>query len=251
MICEECGCKHQNAGSRFCSTTCRHRFVGKQSNKNGKLTGHAPTNTLGRCYNNWKCPFCKEVLSTKKLLKEHKKEAHPDKSMYFIIENGHRKILGQIWNKGLRADTDERVKGIAEKLSKKYKSGELIGFFTGKTHSESVKKKISKSTLKYIQKTAGGPRFNLNACKYFDKLNKDLGWNLQHALNGGEVRIGRYALDAYDKDRNIVVEYDEHRKHYTKGKRSPKDIVREQRIKDITGCKFYRYLEFESRMIEV
>ena len=32
---------------------------------------------------------------------------------------------------------------------------------------------------------------------------------MQHALNGGEVRIGNYWVDGYDKENKIIFEYDE------------------------------------------
>ena len=35
----------------------------------------------------------------------------------------------------------------------------------------------------------GARNFNLNACKFIDKLNMEKGYNLQHALNGGEMEL--------------------------------------------------------------
>lgn len=40
-----------------------------------------------------------------------------------------------------------------------------------------------------------------------------MNWNLRHAENGGEIIKFGYFLDAYDEEKNIVVEYDEPR-HY-------------------------------------
>lgn len=85
-------------------------------------------------------------------------------------------------------------------------------------------------------------RYNKNACIYLDSLSKMMGWNLQHAENGGEFVIKRYLVDGYDKERNIVVEYDE-RHHYSGGKLKQKDIDRMNKIMQYTGCKFYRYNE--------
>lgn len=89
------------------------------------------------------------------------------------------------------------------------------------------------------------PCFNRNACKYFDDLDKQNGWNLQHALNGGECNLSKigYWLDAYDKEKNIVVEYDE-RKHFTKnGELKKKDIDRMAEICNHLKCDFWRYNE--------
>ena len=45
-ICEYCGIRHDGSygSGRFCSKSCRMRFIGRQSNKNGKLTGHPQFN---------------------------------------------------------------------------------------------------------------------------------------------------------------------------------------------------------------
>ena len=252
MICEECGNEHDGTygTGRFCSRKCQYKHIGKQSNKNGKLNGHLPTHKPAG-HGTWVCPHCGATLESRSKLTNHKKSEHPDKTTQFVIVNGKRKMIGHAWNKGLSVDTDDRVKQYVDTLSTRYANGELSGTFTGRMHSDETKQKIRGSTLEYINKTAGGPRYNVTACAYFDRLNEERGWNLRHALNGGEVRVGRYSLDAYDEARNIVVEYDEHRHHYTNGVRPAKDIERERTIKEITGCTFYRYLSFDDVLVEV
>lgn len=95
------------------------------------------------------------------------------------------------------------------------------------------------------------PQFNSNACTYFDSLNVQNNWNLQHALNGGEVRVIGYSLDAYDKERNIVVEYDEPAHYNNVGQLKQKDVLRQQRIITHLGCKFFRYNERTKELYEV
>lgn len=92
------------------------------------------------------------------------------------------------------------------------------------------------------------PTFNEEACKYLDKLNKEKGWNLQHALNGGEYLIAGYFVDGYDADKNIVVEYDEpfHNKPY----RILKDKRRMDEIKICLQCRFYRYNVHQNELKE-
>lgn len=83
------------------------------------------------------------------------------------------------------------------------------------------------------------------ACDYFDKLNKEMGWNLQHALNGGEIIICGYWIDSYDKEKNIIVEYDEP-KHYIDIQNNilnNKDFYRQLTLIIHLKCKFYRYNE--------
>ena len=86
--------------------------------------------------------------------------------------------------------------------------------------------------------------YSSKACEYFDTLNKENGWNLQHAMNGGECVVGGYFLDAYDKDKNIVVEYDENYHYVLKNSvwvLRDKDINRMNIIKERLHCDFYRY----------
>jgi predicted RNA-binding Zn-ribbon protein involved in translation (DUF1610 family) len=85
------------------------------------------------------------------------------------------------------------------------------------------------------------PFYNKNACHYFDQLNKEYGWNLRHALNGGEINVIGYSLDAYDKDENIVVEYDEPNHYDRFGNLKQRDIIRMKTIIKYLHCKFYRY----------
>lgn len=87
------------------------------------------------------------------------------------------------------------------------------------------------------------PNFNPVACSYFDKLNTDRGWNLQHAMNGGEKRLLCYYPDAYDSNRNIVVEYDESHHYDIGGNLKEKDVIRMNNLIKELGCQFYRYNE--------
>jgi hypothetical protein len=96
------------------------------------------------------------------------------------------------------------------------------------------------------------PCFNRKSCVYFDDLNKQNNWNLQHALNGGEYNIKElgYWLDGYDKEKNIVVEYDE-KYHYTKiGELKKRDIDRMNEICYYLKCQFYRYNERKGTLNE-
>lgn len=63
--------------------------------------------------------------------------------------------------------------------------------------------------LKKIRDMGAWPCFNPRVCHFIDNLNYSLGFNFQHALNGGEVEVVGYSLDGYDKEKNIVFEYDE------------------------------------------
>ena len=118
-----------------------------------------------------------------------------------------------------------------------------------------VRNKVRLATLKNLKEKYGNitPTFNLDACKYFDKLNKKRKWNLIHAKNGGEYYISElgYWLDAYDKERNIVVEYDEP-KHYTILENlKEKDVKRQKEIIQHLKCRFFRFDEKRNKFYQI
>lgn len=117
--------------------------------------------------------------------------------------------------------------------------------------SEKCRENKRKGTIKRIlrEKLNGSltnRSYNPSACKYFDMLNNQHQWNLQHAENGGEIECVGYFLDAYDKNNNIVVEYDESRHYILENKNwilRKEDVDRMNVIKNSLQCKFYRYNE--------
>lgn len=119
------------------------KYIGSKSNKNGKLTGHKPTNIKKRApYGTWKCRFCEEIFETKSRLWEHYHCVHEDKLKEFN-ESG---LIP--WNKGLTADTDERIAKGHQTLMARYNSGELKGSWCGRHHTEEMKKHLSEAALK-------------------------------------------------------------------------------------------------------
>jgi hypothetical protein len=132
---------------------------------------------------------------------------------------------------------------IQTKLILKEKNGSINGGNYGKKFTEDHKLKIRMSHVKRL-KSLGlyyKGNFSTKACKYFDQLNKQNNWNLQHAMNGGEIDVIGYWLDGYDKEKNVVVEYDESR-HYDKfGNLKQNDVKRMNRIMNHLQCKFYRF----------
>lgn len=171
----------------------------------------------------------------------------------------HKNILGIPFRRashkgcmcGWENKSKEEIKNIFKKststIRRKYASGEMIGTFTGKHHTEETRKKLSEKCSKsFVNKYGVRANFNLRQIDYINKLNNDNGWELQHALNGGEKFImNRYFVDGYDEKRNIVFEYDE-KKHYKDVDNNilkDKDIIRQNEIIDYLHCDFYRYNE--------
>lgn len=96
------------------------------------------------------------------------------------------------------------------------------------------------------------PNFNKSACLFFDTLNKENNWNLQHALNGGEFYVDRlhYFLDAYDKEKNIVVEWYEKHHFNTDGSIKKKDLGRIDDIIKSLQCRFIGYNHKGNKIID-
>ena len=113
-----------------------------------------------------------------------------------------------------------------------------------KVRDTKARRRIEKGTFK----TYGN--INPKACEFIEQLNTSNGWNLKHARNGGEQMICGYWLDGYDKEKNIVFEYDESF-HYPYGKLREKDIVRQNRIIDFLNCEFWRYNEKTKQLYKV
>ena len=157
------------------------------------------------------------------------------------------KMIG--WNKFSKEEIQNFHNATGKSLSENIKKGIVTPSFKGRHHKEESKEKLRNTILKNIETNYGGVRCNFSkrACDYIDNLNIKNNWKLQHALNGGEIRIGNYWVDGYDKENKIIFEYDE-QKHYTSKTSNilkDKDKIRQQKIINIVGkdWKFYRYNE--------
>jgi hypothetical protein len=107
------------------------------------------------------------------------------------------------------------------------------------------KKELRKRTIKRIEqnKLNGNqlyPNFNIKACDIFNKISEQNDIHIQHAMNGGEFYIKElgYWLDGYDKENNVVYEFDE--KYHDNQKQKQKDMLRQQDIINHLKCKFIR-----------
>lgn len=87
------------------------------------------------------------------------------------------------------------------------------------------------------------PNFNPNACKFIENFGTKNGYNFQHAQNIGEFYIKElgYWVDGYDKNKNVVIEYNEPHHYTSNGKLNKKDKKRVSEIKQHLKCKFIIY----------
>ena len=196
------------------------------------------------------CQFCGKECKNRNSLCNHERMCRSNPNRQILDKKYNRVCTKQTrfntkgvppWNKGLTKYTDDRIRKSSIKVSQTTKGRE------GKKHTQEEIEKIREATISNIIQLHGSikTRYNPNACRYIDQLNEKYDWNLQHAENGGEVCIGGYFLDGYDKDLNIAFEYDEPRHYFdvVENKLKEKDINRMNYIIQKTDCRFFRYNE--------
>jgi hypothetical protein len=200
------------------------------------------------------CQYCGKVCIGKNSLTQHEIRCknNPNRiisqnfvSNFIKYNEDCRKGVRHHPHKGKNKYNCESLKKSCETKRKQIEEGTYVKAFLGKTHTEAAKEKMRKSTLNYLKecKDFSGPRYNKKSIEYINSLNERMGWNLQHAENGGEYEFGGYYVDGYDKERNIIFEYDEPR-HYKDVENNiliEKDIERQNYLINKLNCTFYRY----------
>lgn len=127
-------------------------------------------------FGTWKCEQCDLIFNTRKELtvhhtihpKEHKCKYCGTLFTSFYKLSGH--IKGCIKNPNYENNRKAKHKNKPMSLEQK----ETLSKIMKNRHTK------GKPCINYSEK----------ACKFIDKLNEERGWNLQHALNGGEIRCG-------------------------------------------------------------
>ena len=261
------------------------KYCGREFEKSSQLGGHIVwcelnPNRSGKCnfkFNKEKneirkidilrddlfCQYCGKQCKNLNSLRQHeirckenpnKIHTKNGKGRGGFVEYNEKIKNGEIhvWNKGLTAKTSESLAKHSIYLYEYYQNHCGINKGLVMTFEEKLKRSIG--AIKYIERIKGKckPRYNKKSIDYIDKLNEEKQWNLQHAENGGEVRVDGYFLDGYDKDLNIVFEYNE-RKHYKdpfKNILKDKDIERNNYIKNKLKCSFFIYNEFTDTLYE-
>jgi len=189
--------------------------------------------------------YDKKMLKAKKFTgRQHTKETRQKMSIAKLGEK--HPMYGKTINENTR-----NALSIANKnkvYTEEYRNNlSLSG--KNRVFTETHKENISNSLRKYVASCyPSGPRYNKRACIIFEEINKELGWSGRHAENGGEFLIKElgYWVDFYEPNLNIIIEFDEKNHKYKRNH----DLIRQKRIIDLLGCKFYRISEGDEwRMI--
>lgn len=187
---------------------------------------------------------------TKQKLKEY---ALSEERLSMIKSEDYRKKITNGMLNSTKLKESRASEEYKEKLSRALKNSEKFKEAHQKEEYRNLRRKLASEQIcrnielsgKDMAKRYFIPNFNIKACEYFDKIMKETGTHIQHALNGGEFCIKElgYFVDGYDKENNIVYEFDENY-HNTKVQKE-KDILREEQIKKVLKCKFIRIKENE------
>jgi len=211
--------------SLFCSKSC------SKKGEYNPCYGKEPTHKFKKGVSSWN-----KGIPTTELSKQRRKNTINNKkyncpgSDYFIP-----------WNKGLKIPYKSRPerRGIPP-----WNLGIKRPF---KRLSDVHKLNIRISTIKRLEQNVGQicPRYNPDGCRCLDKIMLETNTFIQHAENGGEFHIKElgYWVDGYDKENNIVYEYDEKHHFNIDGSLCDRDIRRQKEIEEFLGCKFIRMSE--------
>ncbi len=136
----------------------------------------------------------------------------------------HRQKIGYK-NKG-RIKSENEIKNLSKATKKSFENPERR-----KQNRISAIRRIEKAGGKFI------PNYNPDACKIINWFNMFYDFKFQHAENGGEICVGGYFPDGFDK--TVIIEIDEKHHYDSDGNLKQKDIERQQYLEN-KGYEFIR-----------
>lgn len=184
------------------------------------------------------CSFCNKEYDSIYAQRTHQRfcKLNPNHVVSPLIK--HNNERGGVWNKGLTKDTDERLKQKGEKLSQRYKNGELKASRTGKLVSEETKKKISES-MKKAQKE--GRAYNIGQSRWNNEHSIPENWLIKVLKNDfnqienidykTEMSFYRYALDFAWPEKKLCIEIDG-KQHLYDEKQIARDKEKDRLLKE-------------------
>lgn len=201
----------------------------------------------------WKCPICckgKEMSekSLKRALNENRicKECHLKKMRMAIPKNWMSDKEKEIRRHRFKINNPSSDPCNKLKISNRMKENNPV-----KDPLVVTKIRIAHQNQRNKLDPTGqaAPMYNPNAISIIEHYGKENGYNFQHAENGGEFYIKElgYWVDGYDKENNIVIEFDEPH-HFQNGQLKQKDIIRQEQIIKFLNCNFIR-IKYDNTII--
>lgn len=196
---------------------------------------------------NWECKYCGCVVQGRRKYREHNKTC--EKRLAQGLDS-----LGRTLHKKETCFCDFCGRTFQKKESKTLhmRYCELNPnheIKEGHTHTPETRAKLAEK-MRERYSLGNSCNYSEKACKFIDELNAKYGWHLQHAMNGGEISVGPYHLDGYDKELNIAFEYDEKGSKHNSVKGKSRDKAREGYIKNKLHCIFIRYDERTNTLLQ-
>jgi hypothetical protein len=253
--CDFCNIKFESLTSKnqkFCSPKCYHDFtVGKPNGQKGKIISKETKEKIKKTLTGYK----HTEESKQKMSRASKGEKNGFWGKHHTIESGKKMSESR---KGEKNSNYHKIfsEETRNKMSINAKKQGLGQLNLGKNHSKESKRKMRLSAIKRIENTKGqiNPNYNIEACKFFDELNKKFNLIGLHAEHVGEVYISKlgYWVDYYEPFLNLVIEWNEER-HYKNNKLKEREINRQEEIQDLLKCEFInirqKYFEQEKEFI--
>lgn len=137
----------------------------------------------------------------------------------------------------------EKADEMNEELSKrKARHGEDNGNYNRPKRPEEIKK-MRESAIERVIRQGTCVAYNPESIPIIENFGEQNGYEFQHAENGGEYQVPKttFFVDGYDKENNVVIEYDE--RYHMNEVQQELDKERQDIIGNILGCKFIRINE--------
>jgi hypothetical protein len=137
----------------------------------------------------------------------------------------------------------EKADVMNSEVSKlKARPGKLNGNYKRPKRGEELER-MRDSAIKRVIRQGTAVGYNPNSIPILEEFARENEYTIQHAENGGEFQIPgtTFFVDGYDKEKNVVIEYDE--KYHLKEEQVEKDKKRQRIIGSILKCKFIRLME--------
>lgn len=113
-----------------------------------------------------------------------------------------------------------------------------------------IKRKLNGNLNRHGTPGRQGNWYNKVGCQFIDAWAIVNGYNMQHAMRGGEFYYMHYFADGYDANKNVWFEYDETHHYFKTEQLKPKDIDRTIKILQNLKCRFVRYNERAKKLYE-